>query len=216
MRDLITEAAADVRRARDRAPTQQRIGDLYASFMDDATPSRGRRRSRCSTSSPPSTPPPTPTRWPPCSAALQRTGVGGGTGRLRRHRLEELHALPAALSPVRPRPARRVVLPRPAARRDPGRLPRPHRADVRAGLRRATTPATCASTAARIVALETKLAAAHWDVVKRRDADLTYNLRTFADLPAEAPGFDWAGWVARAGHHAGARRPRSSCASPTS
>ena len=55
------------------------------------------------------------------------------------------------------------------------------------------------TTAARIVALETKLAAAHWDVVKRRDADLTYNLRTFADLPAEAPGFDWAGWVAGAG-----------------
>ena len=50
-----------------------------------------------------------------------------------------------------------------------------------------------------IVALETKLAAAHWDVVKRRDADLTYNLRTFADLPAEAPGFDWAGWVAALG-----------------
>ncbi len=54
-------------------------------------------------------------------------------------------------------------------------------------------------TAARIVALETKLAAAHWDVVKRRDADLTYNLRTFAELPTEAPGFDWAGWVAALG-----------------
>ena len=35
------------------------------------------------------------------------------------------------------------------------------------------------ATAAQIVALETKIAAAHWDVVKRRDADLTYNLRTF-------------------------------------
>ena len=56
-----------------------------------------------------------------------------------------------------------------------------------------------AETAARIVALETKLAAAHWDVVKRRDADLTYNLRTFADLPAEAPGFDWTGWVTALG-----------------
>lgn len=32
-------------------------------------------------------------------------------------------------------------------------------------------------------------------MVKRRDADLTYNLRRFADLPAEAPGFDWSGWV---------------------
>jgi putative endopeptidase len=45
------------------------------------------------------------------------------------------------------------------------------------------------------VALETALAAAHWDVVRRRDADLTYNLRAFADLPAAAPGFDWTGWI---------------------
>ena len=56
-----------------------------------------------------------------------------------------------------------------------------------------------AATAARIVALETRLAGAHWDVVKRRDAELTYNLRTFAGLPAEAPGFDWAGWVSALG-----------------
>ncbi|BBN50492.1 M13 family metallopeptidase [Mycobacterium avium] len=52
-----------------------------------------------------------------------------------------------------------------------------------------------AETAARIVALEAKLAAAHWDVVKRRDADLTYNLRTFADLRTEGSGFDWDGWL---------------------
>ena len=56
-----------------------------------------------------------------------------------------------------------------------------------------------ADTAARIVALESKLAAAHWDVVKRRDADLTYNLRKFSDLPDEAPGFDWAAWVSEMG-----------------
>ena len=60
-------------------------------------------------------------------------------------------------------------------------------------------PGEWQATAARIVALETKLAAAHWDVVKRRDADLTYNLRAFADLPAEAPGFDWAGWITAMG-----------------
>jgi putative endopeptidase len=60
-------------------------------------------------------------------------------------------------------------------------------------------PDAHADAAARIVALETELAAAHWDVVKRRDADLTYNLRTFADLPTEAPGFDWASWVTALG-----------------
>ncbi len=56
-----------------------------------------------------------------------------------------------------------------------------------------------AAVAARIVALETQLAGAHWDVVKRRDAELSYNLRTFAGLPQEAPGFDWAGWVGALG-----------------
>ena len=64
------------------------------------------------------------------------------------------------------------------------------------------------------MALETKLAAAHWDVVKRRDADLTYNLRTFADLQTEAVGFDWAGWVDRAGQHAGCRSRKWLCANP--
>ncbi len=54
-------------------------------------------------------------------------------------------------------------------------------------------------TASRIVALETKLAAAHWDVVKRRDAELTYNLRHFTDLAAEASGFDWTGWLTAMG-----------------
>ena len=56
-----------------------------------------------------------------------------------------------------------------------------------------------AERAARIVALETTLAAAHWDVVRRRDADLSYNLRSFADLSGTAPGFDWSGWIAALG-----------------
>lgn len=47
----------------------------------------------------------------------------------------------------------------------------------------------------RIVALESKLAAAHWDIVRSRDPELTYNLRSLADLVAEAPGFDWGRWL---------------------
>jgi len=50
-----------------------------------------------------------------------------------------------------------------------------------------------------IVALETKLAAAHWDMVKRRDADLTYDLPTFIELRADAVGLDWAGRLAALG-----------------
>ena len=61
------------------------------------------------------------------------------------------------------------------------------------------TPDEYAQRAGRIVALETRLAAAHWDVVRRRDADLTYNLRTFSELPDWAPGFDWPGWMGALG-----------------
>ncbi len=53
--------------------------------------------------------------------------------------------------------------------------------------------------AARVVDLETKLAAHHWDVVKDRDAELTYNAATLASLVGDAPGFDWRGWVAAVG-----------------
>ncbi|WP_241385017.1 M13 family metallopeptidase [Rhodococcus sp. CH91] len=53
--------------------------------------------------------------------------------------------------------------------------------------------------AARVVELETKLASGHWDVVKRRDADLSYNLLTFDSLLTDLPQFDWAGWITASG-----------------
>ncbi|MET9327253.1 M13-type metalloendopeptidase [Tsukamurella sp. NPDC003166] len=52
--------------------------------------------------------------------------------------------------------------------------------------------------AAQVLDLETAIAAGHRNVVDRRDADKGYNLRTFAELDAEAPGLrltDWAGAV---------------------
>lgn len=58
--------------------------------------------------------------------------------------------------------------------------------------------------AARVVALETALAAHHWDVVRDRDAELTYNPMTFAELAASAPGLDWNAWAAGLGAPAGA------------
>ncbi|WP_435299755.1 M13 family metallopeptidase [Timonella sp. A28] len=48
--------------------------------------------------------------------------------------------------------------------------------------------------AARVLALETKLAAHHWDVVRDRDSELTYNPMSFDELIALAPGFDFAAW----------------------
>jgi putative endopeptidase len=49
--------------------------------------------------------------------------------------------------------------------------------------------------AQRVFELETKLAAGHWDVVRRRDAELSYNFTTFADLTTDNPEFDWAAWT---------------------
>ena len=54
-----------------------------------------------------------------------------------------------------------------------------------------------AERAGRIVEFEAGLAGAHWDVVRRRDAELSYNLRTLTDLPDG--GFDWTGWVTALG-----------------
>lgn len=57
---------------------------------------------------------------------------------------------------------------------------------------------------ARLLAHETLLAAEHWDVVRDRDAEATYNPMTLAALAEQAPGFDWHAWVEAIGAPAGA------------
>jgi putative endopeptidase len=49
--------------------------------------------------------------------------------------------------------------------------------------------------ATRIMALETRLAAAHWDNVASRDALKTYNARTLQELKALAPQYAWDAWL---------------------
>ena len=49
--------------------------------------------------------------------------------------------------------------------------------------------------AARVVALETRLAAGHWDVVRTRDAEATYTKLDRAGLEARTPGLDWTAWL---------------------
>lgn len=49
--------------------------------------------------------------------------------------------------------------------------------------------------AQRILSLETAIASYHWDQVKDRDATLTYNKFTRAQLEELSPGFDWATWL---------------------
>ena len=52
-----------------------------------------------------------------------------------------------------------------------------------------------ADRAARIMALETRLAAGHWDRVTNRDAVKTYTLLDAEELAALTPGFDWPSWI---------------------
>lgn len=52
-----------------------------------------------------------------------------------------------------------------------------------------------AGTAAEIVALETRIAEAHWTPEENRNRDKTYNPFTPAELAAQAPGFDWSAYL---------------------
>ncbi len=193
VRDLITEAAAS------NAPAgtdQRRIGDLYASFLDEvAVENRGvaplldelTQIDEAADAD----------ALAAVIGALQRAGVGGGAGVYvdtdsKNSTRYLLHVSQSGLG-----------LPDESYYRDP------QHADILAAypdhiarmfaLVYGGTAQDHAGTAERIVALEKKLASAHWDVVKRRDADLTYNLRAFADLADEAPGFDWTAWVTALG-----------------
>jgi putative endopeptidase len=53
--------------------------------------------------------------------------------------------------------------------------------------------------AAAIVAMETKLAEAHWTRAESRNRDKTYNPTTFAELEKSAPGFPWTVFFKEAG-----------------
>ena len=59
--------------------------------------------------------------------------------------------------------------------------------------------ADAASEAASIVQLETQIAAVQWPAAKRRERDLTYNLRTHSELNELAPGFAWQEFLGAAG-----------------
>jgi putative endopeptidase len=200
VRDLILGAASAATSDGVAAPDPdlQRIGDLYASYMDErAVAERGVQPLLDELAVIDGAD--TPEALAAVLGALQRTGVGGGTGvyvdtdskdstRYLVHLTQSGLGLPDE-SYYRDEQHAQIL----AAYPD-------HIAamfDLVYG--EETQPNEWRATAERIVALEAKLAAAHWDVVKRRDADLTYNLRRFTDLPAEAPGFDWNGWVSALG-----------------
>ena len=49
--------------------------------------------------------------------------------------------------------------------------------------------------AQEVLEIETQLAACHWDQVKDRDAEATYNKKSFAELKQLAANFDWPLWI---------------------
>lgn len=55
------------------------------------------------------------------------------------------------------------------------------------------------ASAESILALETAIAAKHWDVVETRDSTKSYNLYQVKDLPSLAPDIDWTGYLAALG-----------------
>src|SRR5690606_37958508 len=191
IRDLIEEAAQAGAPA---GTDQQRIGDLYASFMDEQTVNRLGVRpllDELATIDAAAD----RTELAAVLGALQRTGVGGGAGayvntdaknssRYLLYLTQSGFGLPDE-SYYRDEAHAEVLAAYPA------HIVRMFALVYRDGDHR--------DTAERILALETKLAAAHWDVVKRRDAELSYNLRTFTDLADEAPGCDWTGWITALG-----------------
>jgi predicted metalloendopeptidase len=200
VRDLIIGAAATSGSgaASSSGTDEQRIGDLYASFMDEQAvavlgvqPLLDELATIDDAAD--------ATALAAVLGALQRTGAGGGTGVYVDTDSKDSTRYLVHLSQSG------LGLPDESYYRD-----EQHAEILAAYPQHIAAMFTLvyggdhSETAARIVALETKLAAAHWDVVKRRDADLTYNLRRFADLSAEAPGFDWAGWVTALGASPGA------------
>jgi predicted metalloendopeptidase len=162
VRDLITEAAPPVRR---RAPTSS----ASATCTPASSTSRRSSHAACSRCA---------TELALIDAAADADALAAVVGscsapawaaarRVRRHRLEGLDALPGARDAVRASacPTSRTTA---TSSRDPPRYPG-HIARMFALV--FGDPGDHAATAERIVALETHLAQAHWDVVKRRDAE---------------------------------------------
>ncbi|HEV2146179.1 MAG TPA: M13 family metallopeptidase [Longimicrobiaceae bacterium] len=56
-----------------------------------------------------------------------------------------------------------------------------------------------ARAAKAVVALESRLAAKHWDRARSRDREATYNLKTVAELDRLTPGFSWTRFLDAAG-----------------
>ncbi len=189
VRDIITEAAG----LDEPTGVQAQIGALYASFMDTAAveaagtaPLRPELDAIAAAT--------TPAALTEVLGGLQRTGAVSATGFWVDNDAKD--------------PERYVVyliqsglgLPDESYYRDDQYAEvlaayRPHVARMLLLGGWSADAAAADEAAGRVLALETKIAAGHWDVVADRDADRTYNPTTLTALASDAPGFDWVGWV---------------------
>lgn len=183
VKTLIQEASAS---GAAHGTDAQKIGDLYSSFMDaDAVESAGlapvaEELSAVANAADPS-------ELAGIVGRLQRTGVGGAVGQY-----VDTDAKNSARYLVHFTQSG-IGLP------DESYYREDNYAEVReaylAHVRKMFELAGIEYDAQRVFELETAIAAGHWDVVKRRDAELSYNLVTLDDLQSRQGGFDWAAWI---------------------
>lgn len=203
VRDIITDAAAAAASGTSGASgVEAKIGAVYASFMDTATvEARGTEPLREDLALVDGAT--TRDELTTALGALQRTGAASAVGFWVDNDAKE--------------PERYVVylvqsglgLPDESYYRDEQYAQvlaayRPHVARMLRLGGVAADEAAADALAGTVVDLETKLASHHWDVVKDRDADLTYNPLRLTELAERAPGFDWAAWVRALGAPEGA------------
>lgn len=192
VRDLITEAAA----AHWCRTDEQRVGDLYGSFLDEQTV-EGRGLQPLLDELTVIDTADGPAALAAVVGRLQRTGVGGGVGSLCRHRLQNssrylLHLYQSGLG-----------LPDESYYRDDqhaailGAYPR-HIAEMFA-LVFGGTADEYAERAGRIVALETKLAAAMGCGAPARCRSELQPAHLCARISEQATGFDWDQWAGALG-----------------
>ncbi|WP_407318439.1 M13-type metalloendopeptidase [Isoptericola halotolerans] len=202
VREIITDAGAAARRGA-ATGAQAQVGDLYASFMDterveelgtaplhDELVAIRDADDHASLAG--------------VLGALQRTGGGGAVAFYVDNDAKDPETYVTYFAQAG------IGLPDEAYYREDQYAPvraayTPHVARMLAlaGVGQDASGTAAADGAERVVALETRLAAHHWDVVRDRDATETYNPTTFDDLVASAPGFDWAGWAEELGAPAG-------------
>ena len=191
----------------------RKIGDLFASFMDER---------------------PRSTRWAPArSGRCRRRGrparrprPGGVPRRVRADRRRTASSGPTSTPTTATPTATSSTSPR-AASGCPTSPTTARTSSPRSGRSTSPTSPACSSSAEHADAaaprprpcstIDTRLAAGHWERAETRDVQKTYNLMTLEELRALCPAFDWDAYVTQPRRQRRRPSPSRACASrPTS